>query len=252
MSGHSKWATIKRAKGKADAARGKLFNRLIREISIAARMGGGDPEANPRLRSAVATARGNNMPNKNIENAIAKGTGQLEGVAYEEITFEGYGPCGVAMLVESMTDNRNRTVAEVRHALTKAGGNLGATNSVNWMFSSKGIIRVEKGVVDEEKLMEIALEAGADDMTVDEDGFEIQTEPSAFEDVRLAIEKAGIAMESAEVNKIPENTVKVSGEDAFKVLRLMETLDELDDTQNVYANFDISDEDVTAYQQQRR
>ncbi|MFP4416798.1 MAG: YebC/PmpR family DNA-binding transcriptional regulator [Chitinivibrionales bacterium] len=252
MSGHSKWATIKRAKGKADAARGKLFNRLIREISIAARMGGGDLEANPRLRSAVANARSNNMPNKNIESAIAKGTGQLEGVTYEEITFEGYGPCGVAMMVESMTDNRNRTVAEVRHAFTKAGGNLGATNSVNWMFKSQGVIRVEKGAAEEEKLMEIALEAGADDMTVDDDGYEIQTAPAAFEDVRTAIENAGIAMESAEVSKIPENTIKVSGDDAFKVLRLMEALDELDDTQNVFANFDISDEDVVAYEQQRR
>ncbi|MBD3391659.1 MAG: YebC/PmpR family DNA-binding transcriptional regulator [Chitinivibrionales bacterium] len=247
MSGHSKWATIKRQKGKADAARGKLFNRLIREISIAARQGGGDPEGNPRLRSAIATARGNNMPNKNIDNAIAKGTGQIAGVTYEEAMLEGYGPGGVAVLVELTTDNRNRTVAEVRHVFTKAGGNLGAGNSVAWMFASKGIIRVPKENADEESLMEIALEAGADDMVLDGDTFEISTEPPAFESVREALEKAGVKPESAELTKIPENTVKVEGETAARVLKMLEMLDELDDTQRVYSNFEMSDADMQAY-----
>lgn len=247
MSGHSKWATIKRAKGKADAARGKLFNRLIREITIAAKMGGADEDSNPRLRSAVQNAKGQNMPKKNIENAILKGTGQLEGVTYEEITFEGYGPGGVAVLIEVMTDNRNRTVAEVRHVLTKAGGNLGNTNSVNWMFSSKGSIRVPKDAADEDKLMEVALEAGADDMASDGDEFEITTSPDNFEAVREAVTKVGIEPSSSELTKVPENTVKVEGEAVGKVLRLMELLDDLDDVQNVYSNFDISDEDVEKY-----
>jgi len=247
MSGHSKWATIKRSKGKADAARGKLFNRLIREITIAARMGGGDPAGNPRLRSAIASARDNNMPNKNIENAIAKGTGQLEGVAYEEATLEGYAPGGVAILVELMTDNRNRAVAEVRHVFTKAGGNLGAANSVNWMFKSKGILRVPKAAADEEKLMELALEAGADDMTQQGDCFEITTEPGAFENVRGALEKAGIKPESAEIAKVAENAVKVEGENAMKVLRLLDALDELDDVQKVFSNADFDDAAVEAF-----
>ena len=177
MSGHSKWATIKRSKGKTDAARGKLFNRLIREITVAARMGGGDIDANPRLRSAVSSARTANMPGKNIENAIQKGTGQLEGVSYEEIIFEGYGPGGIAIMIECLTDNRNRTVAEVRHALTKHGGNLGQTNSVAWMFKSKGIIRIPKDAMTEDQLMEIALEAGAEDLSLQEDEFEITTGP---------------------------------------------------------------------------
>ncbi len=248
MSGHSKWHSIKHAKGKADAARGKLFNRLIREISIAARLGGGDTEANPRLRTAVSTARSNNMPNKNIENAIAKGTGQLEGVTYEEITFEAYGPGGVALLIDSMTDNRNRTVAEVRHAITKVGGNLGSTNSVNWMFNTVGLIRVDKSAADEDTLMEIVLEAGADDMKLDDDEYEIVCQPENFESVRVALEEKGLTPTSAEVTKVPENTVKVEGDDAIRVLKLMDTLDNLDDTQNVSGNFDISDEDIAAYE----
>lgn len=248
MSGHSKWHSIKHAKGKADAARGKLFNRLIREISIAARLGGGDTEANPRLRTAVSTARSNNMPNKNIENAIAKGTGQLEGVTYEEITFEAYGPGGVALLIDSMTDNRNRTVAEVRHAITKVGGNLGSTNSVNWMFNTVGLIRVDKTAADEDTLMEIVLEAGADDMKLDDDEFEIVCQPENFESVRVALEEKGLTPTSAEVTKVPENTVKVEGDDAIRVLKLMDALDNLDDTQNVSGNFDISDEDIAAYE----
>lgn len=247
MSGHSKWATIKRSKGKADAARGKLFNRLIREITIAAKMGGGDTDANPRLRQAVITARNNNMPNKNIDNAIAKGTGQLEGVAYEEITFEGYAPGGVAIVIETLTDNRNRTVAEVRHVLSKAGGNLGSTNSVQWMFHAKGIVTVAKNAMSEEALMELVLEAGADDITDEGEYFEITTSTEAFEDVKNALDSAGIEPESVELTKIPENKVRVEGETAHKVLKIINALDDLDDTQNVYSNFDISDEDLKSF-----
>ena len=247
MSGHSKWATIKRAKGKADAARGKLFSRLIKEITIAARIGGGDIDANPRLRSAVTNARNSNMPNKNIDNAIAKGTGQIEGVSYEEIVFKAYGAGGVAIVIESMTDNKNRTVAVVRHVITKAGGNLGAPNSVMWMFHAKGMITVSKESVDEEKLMELVLEAGAEDMIDAEDVYEITTSPDAFEEVRTALENAGITPASAELTKIPENTIKVEGENVPKVLKLMNDLDDLDDTQNVYGNFDISEEDMQKY-----
>lgn len=247
MSGHSKWATIKRAKGKADAARGKLFSRLIKEITIAARIGGGDQDANPRLRSAVNNARSSNMPSKNIENAIAKGTGQIDGITYEEVTFEAYGPGGVAIVIETMTDNKNRTIAEVRHAITKAGGNLGTHNSVRWMFQEKGMITVAKGAMDEEKLMELVLEAGAEDMIEEEDAFEISTSPETFEDIRTALQNAGIDLASAELTKIPENSVKVEGENVPKILRLMNDLDDLDDTQNVYGNFDISEDDMKKY-----
>jgi YebC/PmpR family DNA-binding regulatory protein len=247
MSGHSKWATIKRSKGKADAARGKLFNRLIREITIAARMGGGDIDANPRLRSAVNSARGANMPNKNVESAILKGTGQLEGVSYEEVTFEGYGPGGIAVMIECMTDNRNRTVAEVRHALTKHGGNLGQSNSVAWMFKSKGVFRIARDAMAEESLMEVVIEAGAEDMHLDGDEYEVITAMETFEDVRAALEKVGVEPVSAELQKIPDNPVKVEGDNVGKVIRLMEALDDLDDTQNVFANYDISDEDMEQY-----
>lgn len=244
MSGHSKWATIKRAKGKVDAARGKLFNRLIREVTIAARMGGGDPDSNPRLRSAMTSARAANMPGKNVESAILKGTGQLEGVTYEEILFEGYGPAGIAVMIETMTDNRNRTVSEVRHALTRHGGNLGQSNSVAWMFKSKGVIRVAKDAMPEDSLMEVVLESGADDMSLDGEEFEILTAIDMFENVRTALEKMNITPVSAELTKIPENPVKIEGDDVGKVIRLMEALDDLDDTQHVYANFDISDDDL--------
>ncbi len=247
MSGHSKWATIKRAKSKADAARGKLFNRLIREITVAARMGGGDIESNPRLRTAVATARASNMPNKNIESAIMKGTGQIEGVAYEEVTFEGYGPGGVAIMIECMTDNRNRTVAEVRHVLTKHGGNLGQSNCVAWMFKSQGIIRVPKESLAEDQLLEIVLEAGAEDMRLDGDEFEIVTTPETFENVKKALDKFNIKPASAELTKAADNTVKVEGENAGKVLRLLEALDDLDDTQHVYSNFEMSNEDMEKF-----
>ena len=250
MSGHSKWATIKRSKGKADAARGKVFSRLIREITIAARMGGGDKEGNPRLRSAIASARAANMPGKNIDNAIAKGTGQLEGVAYEEMTLEGFAPGGVAVLIECMSDNRNRTVSEVRHAMTRGGGNLGAANSVSWMFKSKGVIRVPKTSMEEDALMEAALEAGAEDMAAYGEEYEISTDIESFENVRAALEKIGITPSSAELTKVSENTVKLEGESAFKVLRLLDELDEIDDAQHVYSNLDISDEDAEKYANQ--
>jgi YebC/PmpR family DNA-binding regulatory protein len=242
MSGHSKWATIKRSKGKADAARGRIFNRLIREITVAARMGGGDINANARLRSAVTSARMQNMPGKNIDNAILKGTGKLEGVSYEDVTFEGYGPGGVALLIECMSDNRNRTVAEVRHILTKHGGNLGQTNSVAWMFKSKGIILVPKEGITEDQLMEIVLDAGADDLSSEGEEVEITTSFEAFEPVRHALEKANIKPSSAEITKIGENPVQLEGDSASKVIKLVDALDELDDTQHVYANFDVSAE----------
>lgn len=244
MSGHSKWATIKRAKGKVDAARGKLFNRIIREVTIAARIGGPDPDSNPRLRSAVSSARSANMPNKNVESAIAKGSGTLEGVNYEEIVFEGYGPGGVAVMIECMTDNRNRTVSEVRHALTKYGGNLGQTNSVARMFKLTGMIRVSKDAMAEDQLMEVVLEAGAEDMQLDGDEFEILTPPDTFENVKTAIEKFNITPVMAELTKLPETTVQVSGDSASRIMKMVDLLDDLDDTQHVYSNFDISDEEM--------
>jgi YebC/PmpR family DNA-binding regulatory protein len=244
MSGHSKWATIKRAKGKADAARGKLFNRLIREITIAARTGGGDPNANPRLRTAVSAARGSNMPGKNIESAIQKGTGQLEGVSYEEITFEGYGPSGVAILIETVTDNRNRIVSEVRHLLTKYGGNLGQTNSVARMFKTKGIITVAKDAMDEDALIELVLEAGADDVDTEGDEYEISTTADAFDAVREAVVGAKVEPLSAEITKVAETPVMLTADDATKVMKLVDALDDLDDTQHVYAAFDVSDEEA--------
>jgi len=242
MAGHSKWATIKRAKGKADAARGKLFNRLIREITIAARIGGGDPASNPRLRSAVSAARASNMPNKNVDSAIQKGTGQLEGVNYEEITFEGYGPGGVAILIEVVSDNRNRIVGEVRHLLTKYGGNLGQTNSVAWMFKAKGIINVSKDAMAEDALMELVLEAGAQDMTLEGEEYEISTTVDTFDAVRDALINAKIEPLSAEVTKVVDNPVKVEGDNASKIMKLVDALDDLDDTQHVYAGFDLSDD----------
>jgi YebC/PmpR family DNA-binding regulatory protein len=247
MSGHSKWAKIKRSKGNADAARGKVFSRLIREITIAARMGGGDREANPRLRSAITSARAANMPGKNIDNAIAKGTGTLEGALYEEFVLEGYAPGGVAVLVECMSDNRNRTVSGVRHSMTKGGGNLAAANSVGWMFKPKGVILVAKTAMDEDSLMEVVLNAGAEDMSSDDEEYEISTPVDTFEAVRAALEKVGVTPISGEITKVPENFTKLEGEAAFKVLRLLDELDELDDTQHVYSNLDVSDEDVEKF-----
>lgn len=242
MSGHSKWATIKRKKGKADAERGKVFTQHIKEITIAAREGGGDPDGNPRLRTAIANAKGVNMPASNIERAILKGTGNLPGVVYESLTYEGYGPGGVALYMEVMTDNKNRVVSEVRHILSKHGGNLGANGCVAWMFDLAGIITVEADKTDEETLMEIALEAGAEDIALESDLFTVKTSAEALDDVRVAIEKAGIEMASAEVTKIPQNTVKLDSEkEASSMLKMMDLLEENDDIQKVYANFDIEE-----------
>jgi YebC/PmpR family DNA-binding regulatory protein len=243
MSGHSKWSTIKRKKGKADAERGKIFTRHIKEITIAAREGGGDPEANPRLRTAIAAAKGSNMPADNIKRAIMKGTGELPGVSYESVTYEGYGPGGVALFMEGLTDNRNRTVSEVRHILSKYGGNLGANGCVAWMFERKGFITVDAGKVDEETLLEIALEAGAEDLKTEGELYEITTPPEAVDDVRSAIEARGIAMETAEVTMIPKDTVKLSKEsEASSMMKMYDLLEDHDDIQKVYANFDIPDE----------
>lgn len=242
MSGHSKWHSIRHKKGKIDAQRGKIFTRLIKELTVAARMGGGDVNGNARLRSAVASAKANNMPADNIDRAIKKGTGELEGVAYEEITYEGYGPAGVAVIIDAMTDNKNRTVADIRHIMGKNGGNLGASNCVAWMFHRKGLIMVDAESANEDELMEIALEAGAEDLSNEGEAFHITTAPESFEDVRSALEAKGIPMISAELSRLPETTVKVSEKDAPKVLKLMDALENHDDVQNVYANFDIPEE----------
>ncbi len=247
MSGHSKWATIKRKKAVTDGKRGRLFTQIIKEITIAARMGGGDPKANPRLRLAVDKAKGSNMPADNIKRAIQKGTGELPGVSYEDMVYEGYGPGGVALMIESVTDNKNRTVSEIRHILERHSGNLGATNSVAWMFNRKGSITVAKTGPDEDTLMEIALEAGAEDMTTEGDTYEITTSPEAFGTVRDALEAKGIVAESAEIQLVPENTVKVGEKDAEQVLKLMELLEDHDDVQHVYANFDIDDDVLAAF-----
>lgn len=243
MSGHSKWANIKHRKGAQDAKRGKIFTRLIKEITVAARSGGGDVDANPRLRSAVAAAKAENMPKDNIERAIKKGTGELEGETYDEIRYEGYGPGGVAVLVDCMTDNRNRTVGEVRHAFTKSGGNLGESGCVAFMFDRKGSIIIDKETVDEEKLMEVALEAGADDVIEEDTTFQVLTTPEDFETVREELEKSDIEMVEAEISMIPQNTVEVAVEKtAASLMRLIDTLEENEDVQNVHANFDIPDE----------
>jgi len=242
MSGHNKWSTIKHKKGAADARRGKIFTKLIKEITVAARMGGGDAAANPRLRSAILAAKSENMPKDNIDRAIKKGTGELEGVSYEEVLYEGYGPGGAAILVESLTDNRNRAVAEIRHILNKGGGNMGSNGCVAWMFDLKGYISLDRKKVDEDLLMETALEAGAEDIREDEDEFEVITEPENFETVKQAIEKAGIAYDMAEVTRLPQNTTVLQGKEAEQMIRLMENLEDCDDVQKVYTNADISDE----------
>jgi len=246
MSGHSKWSSIKHKKGAADAKRGKIFTRLIREITVAARMGGGDPSGNPRLRSAIAAGKAENMPKENIERAIKKGTGELEGVSYEESNYEGYGPGGVAVLVDCLTDNKNRTVAEVKHAFERHGGNLGEPGCVAWMFDKKGLIVIEKEQVDEEKLLDLALEAGAEDVNDEEDEFEIITDPAAFEAVKETIDTANIPYTLAEISMIPKNTVKLEGKKAQQILNLMQALEDNDDVSNVYANFDIPDEVMEA------
>lgn len=241
MSGHSKWSTIKRKKEKIDSARGRVFTKLIKEITVAARQGGGDIEANSRLRSAVLTARAENMPQVNIERALARGTGELEGVTYEEITYEGYGPGGVAILIEAVTDNRNRTTPEIRHAFSKQGGNVGDTGCVAWMFDQKGVIAVSKDKINEDELMMIALEAGAEDVRDEGDSFDVLTAQQDFEAIRTALVNRGLEPVRAVISRIPQTTVSVEGKEAEQVLRLLEVLEDHDDVQNVYANFDIDD-----------
>ncbi|MGZ4146947.1 MAG: YebC/PmpR family DNA-binding transcriptional regulator [Actinomycetota bacterium] len=243
MSGHSKWSTIKRKKGAADAKRSNMFAKLLRAVEVAAREGGGSVDGNMTLASAVEKAKDASVPNENIERAIKRGTGELEGGAkYEEVAYEGYGPGGVALFVECLTDNRNRTAQDVRHAFTRNGGNLGETGSTAWMFQRRGVVQIEKSAApDEDKLLEIALEAGAEDLADAESTWEIRTDPTSLVQVRDAIDAAGIPMLSAELTMLPQNTVPVEGGQAKQVIALLEALEDLDDVQNVYANFDISD-----------
>ncbi len=242
MSGHSKWSTIKRKKGVADARRGKLFTKLIKEISIAARLGGGDPVGNPRLRSAIAAAKVENMPKENIERAIKKGTGELEGVSYEELTYEGYGPGGVAVMVEVLTDNKNRTLAEIRHNFSRHNGNLGESGCVSWIFNLRGLIIFDQDKVDEERLIEVVLDAGAEDVRERDREFEVIMDAGVYEDVIRAVEDAKLEYSFAEITMIPQSTVRLQGKEAEQMLRLMESLEDSDDIQKVYANFDIPDE----------
>ena len=244
MSGHSKWHTIKHKKGALDAKRGKLFTRLIKEITVASRLGGGKQEDNPRLRKVVLEAKGANMPNDTIDKAIKRGTGELEGVNYEEITYEGYGPGGVAVLIDTVTDNRNRTVAEMRHLFSKNGGNLGESGSVGWMFDKKGYIIVDKAAKSEDELFELAIEAGADDVKDDGESFEVLTAPDSFDHVLEAVKAAGIEPQAAEVAMIPQNYIHLEGAEAKQMLKLYDALDDHDDVQKVSANFDINDDDV--------
>lgn len=241
MSGHNKWAKIKHKKAGTDAQRGKLFSRLIKEITIAARSGGGDPNGNPRLRLAIQTAKDANMPADNIKRAVQRGTGELPGTVYEELTYEAYGPAGVALMVDLVTDNKNRTVAEIRHILDRNNGKLAEAGSVAWMFQKKGGIEVPKSAIGEDDLLAVILEAGADDMRAEDDYFDITTSAETFEAVKKAIEDKGIAVSNASLQMQPQNTVKVEGKEAEQVLKLMEALEDHDDVQNVYANFDIDD-----------
>jgi YebC/PmpR family DNA-binding regulatory protein len=247
MSGHSKWATTKHKKAAIDAKRGKIFTKIGKEITVAARLGGGDPDGNPRLRTAVANAKSVSMPAENIKRAIQKGTGELPGVAYEEITYEGYGPNGVAIIIEVMTDNRNRTVAEIRHTMEKLGKGMGENGCVSWMFHKKGYIVVARAKADEEKLMSLALDTGAEDLQTEDENFVITTPPNDFEKVKKALEDAGVPLEVAEVTMLPQTYVKLEGEkEAGQMLRLVEALEDNDDVQNVYANFDIPDDVMNA------
>src|SRR5438876_8194127 len=246
MSGHSKWASIKHKKGALDAKRGKLFTKFIKEITVAARSGGGDTAGNARLRKAIADAKAGNMPNDTIERAVRRGTGEEEGVHYEEITYEGYGPGGVALMVDAVTDNRNRTVAEIRHIFSKNGGNLGESGSVGWLFEKKGYIVVDKAAKPEDDLFDLAIDAGADDLRDDEDNFEIITAPESFETVLSAVKSAGIEPQVAEIEMVPQNYIKLEGSDARQMLKLMEALEDHDDVQKVSANFDISEADMAA------
>jgi YebC/PmpR family DNA-binding regulatory protein len=246
MSGHSKWASIKHKKGALDAKRGKIFTRLIKELTVAARNGGGDPDMNPRLRSVIADAKAANMPAENIKRAIRKGTGEEPGTTYEEAQYEAYGPGGAAVIIDVLTDNKNRTVGELRHMLEKHGGNLASTNAVAWMFNKKGYIVVEKSKADEEKLLGAVLEAGADDMQDDDDNWEILSAPDSFQAVRDAVKGLGIEPASAQVSMIPQNYVKLEGKVAQQMLKLMEALDDQDDVQHVWSNFDISEQEIEA------
>jgi YebC/PmpR family DNA-binding regulatory protein len=246
MSGHSKWHTIKHKKGALDAKRGKLFTRLIKEMTVAARNGGGDIATNPRLRTVVTEAKAANMPAENIKRAVQRGTGELPGVTYAEISYEGYGPGGAAIIIECMTDNKNRTVGEIRHLLAKYNGNLGAENSVAWMFSKKGYVVLEKTGVDEEKLMDAVLEAGAEDFRDDGDSFEVITEPAALEAVKEAVKVMNLEPITAKVSMLPQNYVKLEGKEASQMLKLMEAVEDHDDVQNVWSNFDIAEKEIEA------
>ncbi len=246
MSGHSKWSSIKHKKGATDAKRGKIFTKLIKEITVAARLGGSDPDGNPRLRAAIAAAKAENMPKENIERGIKKGTGELEGVSYEEANYEGYGPGGVAVLVDCLTDNKNRTVADVKHLFERHGGNLGEPGCVAWMFEKKGLIVFEKEKIDEEQLLDLALEAGAEDVNEQETEFEVIVSLSDFEAVKKAVDVAELPYTFSEVTMIPKNTVGVEGKKAQQILNLMQALEDHDDISHVYANFDMSDEVMEA------
>ena len=246
MSGHSKWSTIKHKKGALDAKRGKIFTRLIREITISAKDGGGDPDGNPRLRTAILAAKAENMPQENIKRAIQRGTGELEGVNYEEITFEGYGPGGVAILVEVLTDNRNRAVSEIRHAFSKNGGNLGESGSVRFMFHKKGLIAAEKSASTEEKLMDIVLEHGGEDLNDEGDTWEIISDPASHEAVAAAVKAAGIPTVMCEVTMVASTYTKLEGKEANQMIRILEVLEDCDDTQNVYSNFDMDADQLEA------
>ncbi|MEW6369283.1 MAG: YebC/PmpR family DNA-binding transcriptional regulator [Acidobacteriota bacterium] len=246
MSGHSKWSTIKHKKAALDAKRGKMFTKLIRELTVSARIGGGDIESNPRLRKAVLDAKAINMPSDNIKRAIQKGTGELEGATYEEVTYEGYGPGGVALLVDTLTDNKNRTVSELRYVFSKNAGNLGESGCVSWMFHKRGYIVVEKAKANEEEIMDIALEAGAEDLREDGSNFEILTPPDKYEGVLDALKKKNVETAASEVGKIPQNYIKLEGKHAQQMLKLMEALEDHDDVQHVWANFDMDEAEMDA------
>jgi YebC/PmpR family DNA-binding regulatory protein len=246
MSGHSKWASIKHKKGALDAKRGKIFTRIIKELTVAARGGGGDPDMNPRLRTIIADAKAANMPAENIKRAIRRGTGEEPGVSYEEVSYEAYGPGGAAVIIDTLTDNKNRTVGEMRHTLEKHGGNLAAAGAVAWMFAKKGYIVVEKSKADEEKLMNAVLEAGADDFQDDDDNWEVLTTPDVFHAVHEAVKALGIEPAAASVSMIPQNYVKLEGKVAQQMLKLMEVLEDHDDVQHVYSNFDIEEKEIEA------
>ncbi|HWT44810.1 MAG TPA: YebC/PmpR family DNA-binding transcriptional regulator [Vicinamibacterales bacterium] len=246
MSGHSKWHTIKHKKGAADAKRGKIFTRIIKELTVAARNGGGDPNSNPRLRTVIAEAKSVNMPADNIKRAVQRGTGELPGVSYEEITYEAYGPGGVAIMIEVLTDNKNRTVGEMRHALSKYGGNLGEANSVAWMFEKKGYIVVEKSKAEEDKLMTAAIDAGADDMRDDDDNWEVVTPPDAYEAVLEAVKALGIEPAVSEIALLPQNYIKLEGKSAQQMVKLMDVLEEHEDTKKVWTNADIEEKEIEA------